>query len=71
MSLEFVIQAIAGLIDCSGLGKVGVFCTIAFVVLATSKTFHKMIKAFGKAITAYQKATTRPVQWVSIPKMIR
>ena len=56
MSLEFVIQSIAGLIDCSGLGKVGVFMTVTFVVLATSRAFHKTVRAFGKAVTAYQKA---------------
>lgn len=57
MSLEFIINALASLIVCSGLAKVGVFATITMLVLATSKTFRKIIRSFGKAITAYQKAT--------------
>jgi hypothetical protein len=54
-SLQFFVEALAGLVDCSGLGKVGVFMTIVFLTVVTSKSTPKVLRSFGRAVTAYQK----------------
>ena len=65
--LSHIVDGIVLFVACSGLAKVGLFLTITFVCLATSRKFHRYIKAFSAAVVAYQDSQKPQTIWLQVP----